>query len=176
MKQKQLSFYVTISDITIRLKQVSLRTISHVAAQLADLENVDDLQIMVTSVTQHSDYQSEDEDVFMTIVKKSLDYKAARKNEPLPIDLAITTIREAFPKAYIKRDSNAMLALRFQFNSLRKYRVFAGLLDEIVLHVETSSQPDIIRFDSIDELIKHVKLRELQTSRIKENQLCQHLL
>lgn len=168
MKQKQLSFYVTISDITIRLKQVSLRTISHVSNQLADLENADELRIVITPVTQHCDYQTEDEKVFMNIVKKSLDYRAAHKNEPLPIDLAITTIREAFPKAYIKRDSNAMLALRFQFDSLHKYRVFAGLLDEIVLHVETSSQPDIIRFDSIDELIEHVKLRELQTSGIKE--------
>lgn len=168
MKQKRLSFYVTISDITIRLKHVSLRTISHLADQLADLENADELRIVITPVTQHCDYQTEDEKVFMNIVKKSLDYRAAHKNEPLPIDLAITTIREAFPKAYIKRDSNAMLALRFQFDSLHKYRVFAGLLNDIVLHDEASTQPVIIRFAAINDLIEHVKLRELQTSRIKE--------
>lgn len=168
MKQKRLSFYVTISDITIRLKHVSLRTISHLADQLADLENADELRIVITPVTQHCDYQTEDEKVFMNIVKKSLDYRAAHKNEPLPIDLASTTIREAFPKAYIKRDSNAMLALRFQFDSLHKYRVFVGLLNDIVLHDEASTQPVIIRFAAINDLIEHVKLRELQTSRIKE--------
>ena len=163
MRRKQLSFYVTI-----RLKHVSLRTISHVADRLASLEHADELKIMVTSVTQHCDYQSEDEDVFMAIIEKSLEYSTAHENESLPIDLAIIAIREAFPKAYIKRDSNAMLALRFQFNSLHKYRVFAGLLDEIVLRVETSSQPDIIRFDSISKLIEHIKIEELKLAGIKE--------
>lgn len=168
MKRKQLSFYVTVKCITMRLKHVSLRTISHIADQLADLENADGLKIMVTPATQHCDYQTEDEDVFMNIIKKALEYNYSHKYDALPIDLAITAIREAFPKAYIKRDSNAMLALRFQFNSLHKYRVFAGLLDEIVLRVETSSQPDIIRFDSISELIEHIKIEELKLAGIKE--------
>lgn len=168
MQRKQPSFYVTIKGITIRLKHVSLRTISSVADQLADLENADELKIMITPATQHCDYQAEDEKVFMNIVEKALEYNTNHKNESLPIDLAIATIREAFPKAYIKRDSNAMLALRFQFNSPHKYRVFVGLLDEIVLHVETSSQPDIIRFDSIDELIEHIKIEEFKLDEIKE--------
>lgn len=168
MQRKQPSFYVTIEGITIRLKHVSLRTISSIADQLADLENADELKIMITSATQHCDYQSENEKVFMSTVEKALEYSTNHKNEHLPIDIAITAIREAFPKAYIKRDSNAMLALRFQFNSLRKYRVFAGLLDEIVLHIESSSQPTIIRFNSIGELIDHIKIEELKLGGIKE--------
>ena len=42
MKRK-LSFYITIKGITMRLKNASLRTISHIAEQLADLENAEDL-------------------------------------------------------------------------------------------------------------------------------------
>ena len=169
MRLKQLSFYVTIKGITARLKNVSLRTISHVADRLASLEHADELEIMITPVTRHCDYQTEDEDVFMNIVKKALEFNNSRKNDVLPIDFAITAVREAFPKAYIKRDSNAMLDLRFQFNSSHKYRVFAGLLDDIVLRVETSSEPTIIRFNSIDELIERIKIEELKLDGIKEN-------
>ena len=69
MKHK-LSFYITIKGITMRLKNTSLRTISHVAEQLADLENADELKILVTSATQHYDYLSEDADSFVDFVKK----------------------------------------------------------------------------------------------------------
>ena len=168
MKRKQLSFYVTIKGITVRLKNVSLRRISHVADRLASLEHADELKIMVTSVTQHCDYQSEDEDVFMTIVKKSLEYRATHKNEPLPIELAIDAIREEFPDFYIKRCSNMIITVKSKKDGSEKFRVSADLLNDIVLHDEASNQPVIIRFATINDLIDHVKLRELQTSGIKE--------
>ena len=71
MKNK-LSFYITIKDITIRLKKVSLRTISYAAEQLANLENADELKIMVTPVTQHYDYVTDDAKVFIDLVKKAV--------------------------------------------------------------------------------------------------------
>ena len=123
---------------------------------------------MITPVAQHCDYQSENEKVFMSIVKKSLEYRAAHKNEPLPIDLAIAAIREEFPDFYIKRDSNMIITVKSKKDGSEKFRVFAGLLNDIVLHDEASNQPVIIRFATINDLIEHVKLRELQTSGIKE--------
>lgn len=77
MKRK-LSFYITIKGITMRLKNVSLRTISHVAEQLANLENADELKIVVTPVTQHYDYVSKDVDVFIERVKKAVEYQTAQ--------------------------------------------------------------------------------------------------
>lgn len=160
MKHK-LSFYITIKGITMRLKNTSLRTISHVAEQLADLENADELKILVTSATQHFDYQSEDENVFLNIVKKAAEYSHAHKKDSLPIDLVIAAIRNDFPDVYIKRNSNAMITVRHQFNSQNKCRVFAGLLNEIILHVETdNSQPVNIKFDTIDELLRHLHAME----------------
>ena len=168
MKRKQLSFYVTVKGITMRLKHVSLRTISHVADQLADLESVDELKIMVTPVTQHCDYQSEDEKVFMSFVKKALEYNASHKNDLLPIDLVIATIREEFPNFYIKRNSNAIVTALSQSKTHREYRVFAGLLDDIVLRVEASARPIIVRLNSINELIDHIKVEETKLNGIKE--------
>lgn len=160
MKHK-LSFYITIKGITMRLKNVSLRTISHVAEQLADLENADELKIMVTPVTQHFDYQSVDEHVFMNFVKKAVEYSANHKRDSLPIDLIITAIRNDFTDAYIKRNSNAIITVQDRSNPLKKYRVFAGLLNEIILHVEpANSQPVNIKFDTIDELLRHLHVME----------------
>ncbi len=160
MKQK-LSFYVTIKGITMRLKNTSLLDISYVAERLADIENVDELKISVTSATQHFDYQSEDEDAFVDYVKKAAEYSVNHKRDSLPIDLIINAIRKAFPSIYIKRNSNAMITVRRQFQSQKKFRVFAGLLSEIVLSVEpANSQPVTIRFDTIDELIRHVSAIE----------------
>ena len=48
MKHK-LSFYITIKDVTIRLADVSLRTISHIAEHLADINEIDDTEVSITS-------------------------------------------------------------------------------------------------------------------------------
>lgn len=168
MKRKQLSFYVTIKGITVRLKNVSLRRISHVADRLASLEHADELKIMVTSVTQHCDYQSEDEKVFMSVIKKALEHNARHKDDLLPIDLVIAAIREEFPNFYIKRNSNAIATVQSQSKTPREYRVFAGLLDDIVLHAGASDRPLIARLNSIAELIEHIKLEELELDGIKE--------
>lgn len=48
MKHK-LSFYITIKDVTVRLADVSLRTISHIAEHLADINEIDDTEISITS-------------------------------------------------------------------------------------------------------------------------------
>lgn len=157
----KLSFYITIKGITMRLKNTSLRTISHVAEQLADLENADKLKILVTSATQHYDYLSENADSFVDLAKKAVEYSANHKHDPLPIDLVSIAIRKEFPNVYIKSNSNAMITVRRQFNSQNKYRVFAGLLNEIVLHVETAnSQPFNLKFDTIDELLRHFHAME----------------
>lgn len=50
MKHK-LSFYITIKDVTIRLADVSLRTISHIAEHLADINEIDEIEISITSDT-----------------------------------------------------------------------------------------------------------------------------
>lgn len=154
MKQKQLSFYVTISDITIRLKHVSLRTISHVADQLADLENVDDLQIMVTSVTQHSDYMYEDSDLFIEFVKEILAKNESRKEDGLMIDAVIKAIEDSFKNLDIKRNSNTTITARLKKDGSKKFRVFAGLLNDIVLYIETPSRPTVVRFNTVERLIR----------------------
>lgn len=154
MKQKQLSFYVTISDITIRLKHVSLRTISHLADQLADLENVDDLQIMVTSVTQHSDYMYEDSDLFIGFVKEILAKNASREENGLMIDAVIKAIEDNFKNLDIKRNSNTTITARLKKDGSNKFRVFAGLLNDIVLYIETPSQPTVVRFNTVERLIR----------------------
>ena len=48
MKHK-LAFYITIKDVTIRLADVSLRTISHIAEHLADINEIDDTEVSITS-------------------------------------------------------------------------------------------------------------------------------
>lgn len=160
MKHK-ISFYITIKGITMRLKNTSLRTISHVAEQLADLENADELKILVTSATQHYDYLSENADSFVDFVKKAAEYSSNHKDDSLPIDLVITAIRNDFPDVYITRNSNAIITVQDQSNPRKKYRVFAGLLNEIVLHVEPdNSQLVNIKFDTIDELLRHFHAME----------------
>ena len=168
MKRKQLSFYVTIKGITVRLKNVSLRRISHVADRLASLEHADELKIMVTSVTQHSDYTYEDSDLFIEFVKEILAKNESRKEDGLMIDAVIKAIEDNFDQLNIDRNSNTTITVRLKKDGSKKFRVFAGLLNEIVLRVETSSQPDIIRFDSISELIEHIKIEELKLAGIKE--------
>lgn len=160
MKQK-LSFYVTIKGITMRLKNASLRTISHVAEQLEDLEDSSNLDISVTSVVRHYDYVTDDAEVFINRVKKAVEYQTAHKKDLLLIDQVIAAIREDFPDFYIRRNSNAKITVQDTPNPLKKFRVFAGLFDEIVLHVEPSnSQPIMIKFDTIDELIRHIHAME----------------
>lgn len=154
MKQKQLSFYVTISDITIRLKSVSLRTVSHVADQLANLENVDELKIMVTHVTQHSDYMYEDSDLFIEFVKEILAKNESRKEDGLMIDAVIKAIEESFKNLDIKRNSNTTITARLKKDGSKKFRVFAGLLNDIVLYIETPSQPTVVRFNTVERLIR----------------------
>ena len=160
MKQK-LSFYITIKGITMRLKNASLRTISHVAEQLEDLEDSSNLDISVTSVVRHYDYVTDDAEVFINRIKKAVEYQSANKKDMLPIDQVIAAIRKDFPDFYIRRNSNAKITVQDKSNPLKKFRVFAGLLDEIVLHVEpANSQPVMIKFDTIDELIRHISAIE----------------
>ena len=154
MKQKQLSFYVTISDITIRLKSVSLRTVSHLADQLSNLENVDELKIMVTPVTQHSDYMYEDSDLFIEFVKEILAKNESRKEDGLMIDAVIKAIEDNFKNLDIKRNSNTTITARLKKDGSKKFRVFAGLLNDIVLYIETPSQPTVVRFNTVERLIR----------------------
>lgn len=160
MKQK-LSFYITIKGIAMRLKNASLRTISHVAEQLEDLEDSSNLDISVTSVVRHYDYVTDDAEVFINRIKKAVEYQSAHKKDMLPIDQVIAAIRKDFPDFYIRRNSNAKITVQDKSNPLKKFRVFAGLLDEIVLHVEpANSQPVMIKFDTIDGLIRHIAAME----------------
>ena len=160
MKHK-LSFYITIEGITIRLKNVSLLDMSYVADRLADIDDLSKAEISVTSATQHYDYLSKDEDTFVDFVKKAVEYQTAHKKDPLQIDQVIAAIREDFPDFHIRRNSNAKITVQDKSNQLKKFRVFAGLLDEIVLHVEpTNSQSVKIKFDTIDELIQHLHTEE----------------
>lgn len=154
MKQKQLSFYVTISDITIRLKSVSLRTVSHVADQLANLENVDELKIMVTRVTQHSDYMYEDSDLFIEFVKEILAKNASREEDGLMIDAVIKAIKDKFDQLDIDCNSNTTITARLKKDGSKKFKVFAGLLNDIVLYIETPSQPTVVRFNTVERLIR----------------------
>ena len=132
MKQK-LSFYITIKGITMRLKNASLRTISHVAEQLEDLEDSSKLDISVTSVVRHYDYVTDDTEVFIDRIKKAVEYQSAHKKDMLPIDQVISAVREEFPKSYIRRNSNASITVQDQSGSRKKFRIFAGLLNDIVL-------------------------------------------
>lgn len=156
MKNK-LSFYITIKGITIRLKNASLRTISHVAEQLADLETADELKIMVTPVTQHYDYVTDDAKVFIDLVKKAVEYQITHKKDPLPIDQVIAALRSDFPNSYIKRDSNASITVQDQSHARKKFRVFVGIFNDIVLRIgSANSQPVSIEFNKIEDLIRYL--------------------
>lgn len=155
MKQK-LSFYITIKGITMRLKNASLRTISHVAEQLEDLEDSSNLDISVTSVVRHYDYVTDDAEVFINRIKKAVEYQTDHKKDPLLIDQVITAIREEFPKSYIRRNSNASITVQDQSGSRKKFRIFAGLLNDIVLRFEANSEPVTIEIDTIDKLLKEI--------------------
>lgn len=155
MKQK-LSFYITIKGITMRLKNASLRTISHVAEQLEDLEDSSNLDISVTSVVRHYDYVTDDAEVFINRIKNAVEYQAAHKKDMLPIDQIISAIREEFPKSYIRRNSNASITVQDQSGSRKKFRIFAGLLNDIVLQFEANSEPVAIEIDTIDKLLKEI--------------------
>lgn len=155
MKQK-LSFYITIKGITMRLKNASLRTISHVAEQLEDLEDSSNLDISVTSVVRHYDYVTDDAEVFINRIKKAVEYQSAHKKDMLPIDQIISAIREEFPKSYIRRNSNASITVQDQSGSRKKFRIFAGLLNDIVLRFEANSEPVTIEIDTIDKLLKEI--------------------
>lgn len=155
MKQK-LSFYITIKGITMRLKNASLRTISHVAEQLEDLEDSSKLDISVTSVVRHYDYVTDDAEVFINRIRKAVEYQSAHKKDMLPIDQVITAIREEFPKSYIRRNSNASITVQDQSSPRKKFRIFAGLLNDIVLQFEANSEPVTIEIDTIDKLLKEI--------------------
>ena len=154
--KKKLSFYITIKGITMRLKNASLRTISHVAEQLEDLEDSSNLDISVTSVVRHYDYVTDDAEVLINRVKKAVEYQSAHKKDMLPIDQVITAIREEFPKSYIRRNSNASITVQDQSGSRKKFRIFAGLLNDIVLQFEANSEPVTIEIDTIDKLLKEI--------------------
>ena len=161
MKRK-LSFYITIKGITIRLKNASLRTISHIVEQLADLENADELKILVTASAKRCDWLLADADLFVEYVKKIAEDSSRLENDTLPIDLVITAIRNDFPDAYIIDKSNAIVTVLSQSKPRKKVKVFAVLSDEIKLYVEQSdSQTIMIKFDKIDELIRHLHAIEI---------------
>lgn len=155
MKQK-LSFYITIKGITMRLKNASLRTISHVAEQLEDLEDSSKLDISVTSVVRHYDYVTDNAKVFIDRIKKAVEYQTDHEKDLLLIDQVITAIREEFPKSYIRRNSNASITVQDQSGSRKKFRIFAGLLNDIVLQFEANSEPVTIEIDTIDKLLKEI--------------------
>lgn len=155
MKQK-LSFYITIKGITMRLKNASLRTISHVAEQLEDLEDSSKLDISVTSVVRHYDYVTDDAEVFINRIKKAVEYQSAHNKDMLPIDQVIAAIRKDFPDFYIRRNSNANITVQDKSGSRKKFRIFAGLLNDIVLRFEANSEPVTIEIDTIDKLLKEI--------------------
>lgn len=152
----KLSFYITIEGITIRLKNVSLLDMSYVAERLADIDDLSGAEISVTSATRHYDYLSEDEDTFVDFVKKAVEYQTAHKKDQLPIDQVIAAIREDFPDFYIRRNSNAKITVQDKSNPLKKFRIFAGLLNDIVLQFEANSEPVTIEIDTIDKLLKEI--------------------
>ena len=154
--RRKLSFYITIKGITMRLKNASLRTISHVAEQLEDLEDSSNLDISITSVVRYYDYVTDNADVFINRIKKAVEYQSAHKKDPLLIDQVITAIREEFPKSYIRRNSNASITVQDQSGSRKKFRIFAGLLNDIVLQFEANSEPVTIEIDTIDKLLKEI--------------------
>lgn len=155
MKRK-LSFYITIKGVTMRLKQASLRTISHVAEQLEDLEDSSNFDIAVTAVTRHYDYGYENADEFVDRVKKAVTYRTAHKKDPLMIDCIIAAIRREFADLIITRNSNAKITVRSRSNAATKFIVFTGVLDEIALRFEANSKLVTIEIDTIDKLLKEI--------------------
>lgn len=126
------------------------------AEQLADLENADDLQIMVASVTQHSDYVYEDSDLFIEFVKEILAKNASHKEDGLMIDAVIKAIKDNFDQLDIDRNSNTTITARLKKDGSKKFRVFAGLLNDIVLYIETPSQPTVVRLNTVERLIRNL--------------------
>jgi hypothetical protein len=160
MKRK-LSLYITIKGITIRLKNTSLRTISHVAEKLADLENADELKILITSPQRRCDCILDDADLFVEYIKKIAEDSSRRKKDPVPIDLVIAAIRNDFPDASMICKSNASVTVLSQSEPRKKFKVFAVVSDEIELYSEEDdSQLDTIKFNTIDGLIKHIAAME----------------
>ena len=161
MKRK-LSLYITIKDITMKLRNTSLLEISYVAERLADLENADELKIFVASTTRHCDFALDDADLFFEYVKKIAEDSSRRnKKDPLPIDLLITAIRNNFPDVCIISKSNAFVTVLSQSEPRKKFKVFAVVSDEIELYFEEDdSQLDTIKFDTIDALIQHLHNEE----------------
>ena len=155
MKQK-LSFYITIKGITMRLKNASLRTISHVAEQLEDLEDSSKLDISVTSVVRHYDYVTDDAEVFIDRIKKAVEYQSSRKKDLLMIDCIIAAIRRDFADLIITRNSNAKITVESRSNARTKFVVFTGVLDEIALRFEANSNLVTIEIDTIDKLLKEI--------------------
>jgi hypothetical protein len=155
--KRRLSFYVTIEGITIRLKNVSLLEISHVAEQLADIDELSNAEVSVTSADQNYDCQCEDEDEFVDYVKKVSDYIANRENDLMPIDLVSAAIKEELSDIYITKRSNMLISVQSKSNFRKKFKVFAALLDDIELYVEpANSQPVSIKFNKIEDLIRHL--------------------
>lgn len=160
MKRK-LSLYITIKDITMRLKNTSLRTISHVAEKLADLENADELKILITSPQRRCDCILDDADLFVEYIKKIAEDSSRRKKDPVPIDLVIAAIRNDFPDASMICKSNASVTVLSQSEPRKKFKVFAVVSDEIELYSEEDdSQLDTIKFNTIDELLRHLHAME----------------
>lgn len=160
MKRK-LSLYITIKGITMRLRNTSLLEISYVAERLADLENADELKIFVASTARHCDFALDDADLFVEYVKKISEDSSRRKKDPVPIDLVISAIRNDFPDVCIISKSNAFVTVLSQSEPRKKFKVFAVVSDEIELYFEEDdSQLDTIKFDTIDELIRHIAAME----------------
>ena len=160
MKRK-LSLYITIKGITMRLKNTSLRTISHVAEKLADLENADELKILITSPQRRCDCVLDDADLFVEYIKKIAEDSSRRKKDPVPIDLVIAAIRNDFPDASMICKSNASVTVLSQSEPRKKFKVFAVVSDEIELYSEEDdSQLDTIKFNTINELIRHLREKE----------------
>lgn len=160
MKRK-LSLYITIKGITMRLKNTSLRTISHVAEKLADLENADELKILVTSPHRRCDCILDDADLFVEYIKKIAEDSYRRKKDPVPIDLVIAAIRNDFPDVSIICKSNASVTVLSQSEPRKKFKVFAVVSNEIELYSEEDdSQLDTIKFNTIDELLRHIHAME----------------
>lgn len=160
MKRK-LSLYITIKGITMRLRNTSLLEISYVAERLADLENADKLKIFVASTTRHCDCILDDADLFVEYIKKIAEDSYRRKKDPVPIDLVIAAIRNDFPGVSIICKSNASVTVLSQSEPRKKFKVFAVVSNEIELYSEEDDpQFDTIKFDTIDELIRHLREKE----------------
>ena len=109
---------------------------------------------MVTPVTQHSDYMHEDPDLFIEFVKEILAKNASREEDGLMIDAVIEAIKDKFDQLDIDRNSNTTITVRLKKDGSKKFRVFAGLLNDIVLYIETPSQPTVVRFNTVERLIR----------------------